>query len=82
MCMASGVAAELDSVPVARGSTLERALHGGDDYELLFTLPAGVKGPRGTTCIGRIVKGRPGSLSLQGEPIEPKGYDHFGIAIT
>ena len=41
MCVASGVAAELDYVPVARGATLERALHGGDDYELLFTLPAG-----------------------------------------
>ena len=38
MCVASGVAAEMDHVPVARGATLERALHGGDDYELLFTL--------------------------------------------
>lgn len=78
MCVASGVAAELERVPVARGSTLERALHGGDDYELLFTLPAGSNGPRGTICIGRIVKGRSGALSLSEKSLEPKGYDHFG----
>jgi len=82
MCVASGVAAELEKVPVARGSTLERALHGGDDYELLFTLPAATKGPPGTTRIGSIVKGLPGALSLRGEVLEPKGYDHFGIANT
>ncbi len=77
LCMASGVAAELDRVPVARNSTLDRALHGGDDYELLFTLPARAKGPRGSTRIGKIVRGRAGALSLLGEPLEPKGYDHF-----
>jgi len=90
LCVASGVAAELDQVPVARGSTLERALHGGDDYELLFTLPADSRGPRGavrgairgTTRIGTIVRGRAGTLRLNGEPLEPKGYDHFGIAST
>jgi thiamine-monophosphate kinase len=82
MCVASGVAAELEKVPVARGSTLERALHGGDDYELLFTLPATEEGPRGTTRVGTIVKGRSGSLSWRGEALEPKGYDHFGIANT
>jgi thiamine-monophosphate kinase len=80
ICVASGVAAELEKVPVARGSTLERALHGGDDYELLFTLPAATKGPPGTTRIGSIVKGRPGALSWRGEPLEARGYDHFGIA--
>jgi thiamine-monophosphate kinase len=78
LCIASGVAAELDRVPVARGSTIERALHGGDDYELLFTLPGKAKGPRGTTCIGTIVKGKAGSLTFQGKPLPPKGYDHFG----
>ena len=86
LCMASGVAAELERVPVAPGSTLDRALHGGDDYELLFTLPARPKGPRGpirgTTRIGTIVRGRAGALSLDGQPLEPKGYDHFGIDIT
>jgi thiamine-monophosphate kinase len=77
MCVASNVAAELENVPVARGSTLEQALHGGDDYELLFTLPATATGPQGAARIGTIVKGRPGTLSLHGEPLEPKGYDHF-----
>jgi thiamine-monophosphate kinase len=81
MCVASGVAAELDRVPVARGSTLDRALYGGDDYELLFTLPGKAQGPRGTTRgtirIGRIVRGRAGALSLGGQPLEPRGYDHF-----
>jgi thiamine-monophosphate kinase len=77
MCLASGVAAELDRVPVARGSTLDRALHGGDDYELLFTLPASATGPPGTTRIGTIVRGRAGALRLGGEPLAPRGYDHF-----
>lgn len=82
VCLASGVAAELEEIPVARGSTLEQALYGGDDYELLFTLPENAKGPRGTTRIGAIVKGEPGALSLRGQPLQPKGYDHFGIDIT
>jgi thiamine-monophosphate kinase len=86
MCVASGVAAELDYVPVARDATPDRALHGGDDYELLFTLPGGAEGSRrtiqGTTRIGTIVRGRAGELGLNGQPLEPKGYDHFGIDIT
>ena len=28
-----------------RGATIERALHGGEDYELLFTAPAKAKVP-------------------------------------
>jgi thiamine-monophosphate kinase len=34
---ASGVGYVLDAVPVAPGATEEQALHGGDDYELVFT---------------------------------------------
>jgi thiamine-monophosphate kinase len=77
MCLASGVAAELDRVPIARGATLERALHGGEDYELLFTLPPGVAAPRGTTRIGSMERGVPGSIHFQGRPVEPLGYNHF-----
>ncbi len=77
MCIASGVAAEIDRVPVAKGSTVERALHGGDDYELLFTLPSGLAGPRGTTRIGRIVRGAAGAMQFEGRPLAPAGYDHF-----
>ena len=77
VCIASGVVAEIDRVPVAKGATVERALHGGDDYELLFTLPPRSTGPKGTTRIGRMVKGKPGSIQFQGRPIKPTGYDHF-----
>jgi thiamine-monophosphate kinase len=77
VCVASGVAADIDRVPVAKGSTVERALHGGDDYELLFTLPSRAAGPKGTTRIGRVVKGKPGSIQFQGRPLKPAGYDHF-----
>ena len=77
LCTASGVAAEIDRVPVTRGSTEERALHGGEDYELLFTLPEGKKAPRGVTLIGRVVRGVAGQVHFQGRPLEPRGYDHF-----
>ncbi len=77
ICLASGVAAEIDRVPVARGSTVERALHGGDDYELLFTLPPAAAAPPGTTRIGRIVRGTPGMMQFEGRALEPAGYDHF-----
>lgn len=54
LCEASGVGAELELVPVAAGATEGQALSGGDDYELLFTLPAGVDAP-GCIRIGTIV---------------------------
>jgi thiamine-monophosphate kinase len=77
LCLASGVAAVVDRVPSMRGVTLERALHGGEDYELLFTLPPRKSPPRGTTLIGSIVKGRAGAVQFQGQPLAPRGYDHF-----
>jgi thiamine-monophosphate kinase len=81
MCVASGVAAEVDRVPVAKGATVERALHGGDDYELLFSLPSGVAGPKGTTRIGSIVRGTAGAMQFEGRPLAPVGYDHFSPRI-
>ena len=77
LCVASGVAADIDRVPVMRGSTLEKALHGGEDYELLFTLREGAKPPRGVTRIGRVIRGVPGQIHFQGRPLAPRGYDHF-----
>jgi thiamine-monophosphate kinase len=77
LCLASGVAAVVDHVPIVRGATLDRALHGGEDYELLFTLPPRKSPPRGTTLIGTIVKGRAGAVQFQGKPLAPRGYDHF-----
>jgi thiamine-monophosphate kinase len=77
LCLASGVAAVVDRVPIVRGVTLDRALNGGEDYELLFTLPPRKSPPRGTTLIGSIVKGRAGAVQFQGQPLVPSGYDHF-----
>lgn len=77
VCLASNVAAEVDAVPIAKGSTLEQALHAGEDYELLFTLPEEKKAPAGTTRIGTIVRGKPGFMRFQGAPLEPRGWDYF-----
>jgi len=77
LCEESGVAAEIDWVPVVRGATVRRALHGGEDYELLFTMPEKARTPEGTSRIGRIVRGKPGSMMFEGRALEPRGYDHF-----
>ena len=77
LCAASGVAAEIDRLPVLRGSTEGRALHGGEDYELLFTLRDETRAPRGVTRIGRVVRGAAGHIYFQGRLLEARGYDHF-----
>ena len=77
LCLASGVAAVVDRVPIVRGAALDRALHGGEDYELLFTLSPRKSRPRGTTLIGSIVKGDAGAIQFQGQFLAPRGYDHF-----
>jgi thiamine-monophosphate kinase len=77
LCVASGVAAEVNRVPVLRGARMERALHGGEDYELLFTMRDGANNPRGVTRIGRMVRGTPGAIQFQGRPLALRGHDHF-----
>jgi thiamine-monophosphate kinase len=77
LCLASGVCAEVDAVPLFEGATEDRGLHGGEDYELLFTLPKAATPPRDTTRIGRIIRGRPGAVVLRGKPLTPRAYDHF-----
>jgi thiamine-monophosphate kinase len=85
LCIESGVAAEVDRVPMVQGASMEhgleraldRALHGGEDYELLFTLPEGRQAPRGVTRIGRIVKGEAGAVLYQGRKLPPTGWNHF-----
>ncbi|HTO80268.1 MAG TPA: thiamine-phosphate kinase [Methylocystis sp.] len=82
LALASGLAAEITVPPRFRGATLEQALHGGEDYELLFCAPASRRLPADfegipLTRIGTMRKGRPGLVLLDGAPLAPLGYDHF-----
>lgn len=78
LCVESKVAAELDGVlPSAPGVTLEQALSGGEDYELLCTLPAGVKAPAGLTRVGVMKAGRPGVVKFAGMKLGTGGWDPF-----
>jgi thiamine-monophosphate kinase len=82
MCHASGTSASIEIVPQFSGATLEQALHGGEDYELLFTVRPNVRVPtafRGIplTRIGTMLKGPDGRVLLAGEPLPPLGHDHF-----
>ncbi len=83
LCLESKVSADMDcDPPVARGASLDEALHGGEDYELLFTAPPSMQVPAklgllAVTSIGVITKGRPGSVRFQGRLLKPKGFDHF-----
>ena len=102
VCEESGVSAELDAgaIPVHRlaveaeragwvSSTLELALNGGDDYELLFTASAEARVPRKIAGvevhrIGRMVsrRARRARMSLRDEDgrvtaVEARGWEHF-----
>jgi thiamine-monophosphate kinase len=90
LCEESCVAAEIDPalLPVHPGASLDYALHGGDDYELLFTAAPDTCVPRkiggvAVTRIGRLVRARRGKpsvtvLSTDGpKPLEPRGWEHF-----
>jgi thiamine-monophosphate kinase len=81
LCLASGLQAELSAPPVFPGASLAQALHGGEDYELLFTAP-GARVPAafqgiGLTPIGIMQKGRAGAVRMDGRPLAPRGWDHF-----
>lgn len=88
LCAESGVAAELDSaaLPIAPGANPIQVLHGGEDYELLFTAPPAARVPAriegvSVTRIGRIVpigkgpvrKSRAGSVASPITLITPAG---------
>jgi thiamine-monophosphate kinase len=82
LCTESNVAAEIELPPLYPGATLEQGLHGGEDYELLFTAPLGARIPAThqglkLTRIGKVVAGRAGEVRLSGELLQPSGYDHF-----
>ncbi len=83
---ASEVGAEIDenAVPRFRGASAAQALHGGEDYELLFTVPAKKKVPRSfrhirLTRVGRI-RSEPGVVLLSRDgprALSPEGFVHF-----
>lgn len=92
LCEESQVAAEIEagSLPIAPGATLDAALHGGEDYELLFTAPKSAKVPRTIdgvpiTAIGRVLRRKVGqprvaiATETGSEPLEPHGWEHFSV---
>ncbi len=98
ICEESGVGAEIetDAIPLARvGKTARRvdlcfALHGGEDYELLFTAPAEKKVPpriAGVALrkIGLVTRGK--TIFLRNkkgvrQELLPQGWEHFKKAQT
>jgi thiamine-monophosphate kinase len=79
LCLESKVSAEIESakIPVAPGATFEQALHGGEDYELLFTAPKQKIHRLAATAIGTITRGNSGKVRLDGSLLKPQGFDHF-----
>jgi thiamine-monophosphate kinase len=93
LCEESGVGAEVDATLIprarvgkpAREVDLDLALHGGEDYELLFTARPGKRVPNriagvAVTQIGQITRSRKMVLrDATGEAHElaPKGWEHF-----
>jgi len=93
LCQESGVGAEIDAALIprarieksAREVDLDLALHGGEDYELLFTVPPGKRVPSqlagvALTHIGQITRGKKVFLCTGpnlARELEPKGWEHF-----
>ncbi|MGH9499916.1 MAG: thiamine-phosphate kinase [Terriglobales bacterium] len=93
ICEESGVGAEIHSaaIPLARIGQprrrvdLQSALHGGEDYELLFTAASGKHVPPriagvSITQIGRVIRGKRCVLlnehGVRSE-LRPQGWEHF-----
>ncbi|HEY1659192.1 MAG TPA: thiamine-phosphate kinase [Candidatus Sulfotelmatobacter sp.] len=93
ICEESGVGAELQAAAIPRAKVgkpprevdLELALHGGEDYELLFTARPNRQIPRriagvSITQIGRITHSRRVTLfnpAGVGHKFDPQGWEHF-----
>lgn len=84
ICEESGVGAVIHAgnVPVFSGATIDQALHGGEDYELLFTsskrIPRTIQGVP-VTRIGEVLRGRKMWLvTARGQTeFKPQGWQHF-----
>lgn len=82
----AGAVVVLEALPVAPGADLDLALHGGEEYELLFTARPNRRVPREVagipiTRIGEIVRGR--GMKLRDpkggtKALKPGGWQHFG----
>jgi len=82
---ASGVGFALDAVPVAEGATLEEALGGGEDYELVVVIDPGdvegyrercaAAGLRVPSTIG-VVRTDPAERRLGGQELDRLGWQH------
>ena len=80
MAAASGVCIVIDSAAVPLGCPESRraeALRWGDDYELLFTLPAEATPAVAATCIGSVLSGPAGTLLIDG--IAPESGESLGF---
>jgi thiamine-monophosphate kinase len=90
LCEESGLSAELDAalLPLGSGATLEDALHGGDDYELLFTADKDARVSRTITGvpvrrIGRMLRRKSGAPQMmlvedgQRSELKAEGWQHF-----
>jgi len=92
ICRESGVGALVREYSIPRevsfqGSSLHFALHGGEDYELLFTAPAKARVPESVggvriTSIGEIVRDPKHRIFLtdshgQRKLVTPAGWQHF-----
>ncbi|HJX84288.1 MAG TPA: thiamine-phosphate kinase [Candidatus Angelobacter sp.] len=91
ICQQSGVSAVIDAgrLPIAKGADLALALHGGEDYELLFTVPGKAKPPSKVagvriTEFGKIqphtnsrTRVRLRDLDGNIHPLKPAGWQHF-----
>lgn len=83
LAAASHVGVELRGVPVAPGATLDDALGGGEDYELVFTHPApevavaafAAAGLRAPVVVGAVT-GTDGVLLLDGAALADVGWRH------
>jgi thiamine-monophosphate kinase len=95
LCAESRVSAQVDAaaLPIHPGATLDQALNGGEDYELLFTAAPAVRIPRtiaGVTVtrigrIGAMSRRRPvvSLLTTRGqEPLAPRGWQHFSRQLS
>lgn len=83
----TGAVVYASSLPVPDGGvSLDFALHGGDEYELLFTAPANRNVPKRiadvpVSLIGEIVRGRHVRLATadgKTQLLKPGGWQHFG----